>query len=296
MTADFRGQVHQVNRTAVRENDGLLDHVLEFTHVARVVVGLERRSGLVGDLRLAVAGEVRQEVTHQQRHVLAARAQRRNRQFEDVEAVEQVVAEAALLDERLQVAVRRRHDPHADVDAAVAAERFEDAFLEDAQQLHLRGQWHLRHLVEEEGAAVRRLEAAFAPVDGSGERTALVSEQFGLEQRLWKCGAADGDEWTGGARALVVEGPGDQFLAGAALAGDEDRRLVRCEPFDPLEEEPDGAGVPYETIGSGFAGWGHTHLSKSVPIIRQPGREGTPRFLVHSRIATARTGDPSAFS
>ena len=43
---------------------------------------------------------------------------------------------------------------------------------------------HLGDLVEEERAAVRKLEAAEAPLDRAGEGAFLVTEELALQQRL----------------------------------------------------------------------------------------------------------------
>ena len=61
-----------------------------------------------------LAGEPRQRVVREHQHVVAALAQRRHVQLDDVDAVVQVLAEAALGDELAQVLVRRAQD--ADVD------------------------------------------------------------------------------------------------------------------------------------------------------------------------------------
>ena len=53
-----------------------------------------------------------------------------------------------------------------------------------AQQLGLRRQRQLGHLVQEQGAAVGRLEAALAALDRAGEGAALVTEQLRLDQGL----------------------------------------------------------------------------------------------------------------
>src|SRR5436189_120777 len=83
-------------------------------------------------------------------------------------------AEAAVGDRLLEVLVRRRDDADVDVDGLRAAEARELALGEHAQELHLRGERHLAHLVEEERAAVGELEATLAPPLGAGERAALV--------------------------------------------------------------------------------------------------------------------------
>ena len=59
-----------------------------------------------------------EEVIGEQQHVRLPLAQRRNEDREDVEPVEQVLAERALRDRLLQVLVRRGDQAHVDLDAA----------------------------------------------------------------------------------------------------------------------------------------------------------------------------------
>ena len=84
----------------------------------------------------------------------------------------------------------------------VGAERLDRPLLQHAQQLGLRRQRHLGDLVEQQRAAVGRLEAAVAALDRAGERAALVAEQLRLEQRLRERRAVDGDERLARARVL----------------------------------------------------------------------------------------------
>ena len=82
--------------------------------------------------------------------------------LDDVEPVEQVLAELALLDLLLQVLVRR--GDHADVhlDALVAADPLELPLLEDAEQLGLHGRRDVADLVEEDRPLVGQLEPPLA--------------------------------------------------------------------------------------------------------------------------------------
>ena len=99
------------------------------------------------------------------------------------------------------------------------------ALLEHPQELALQRRRHLRDLVEEEGSVVGELEAARARRGGAGERALLVAEELALEERLGDRRAVEGDETRGGARTQVVDRARDDLLAGAALAGDQDRGL-----------------------------------------------------------------------
>ena len=73
--------------------------------------------------------------------------------------------------------------------------------LQHAQQLRLEPHRHVADLVEQQRAAVRRLEQSRCGAVRAGERALLVSEQLGFEQVLGHRGAIDRDERPGGAAA-----------------------------------------------------------------------------------------------
>ncbi len=155
-------------------------------------------------------------------------------EVDDVEAVVEVLAEFAAFDGVGQVPVGGGDDADVGLDRLVLAEAVELALLEDAEELALGGQGHLPDLVEEEGAAVSQLEFADPLGHGAGEGAALVAEELALQQVLGDGGAVDGDEELLGARAVLVDGAGDELLAGAALAGDEDGGVGRRDLPDGL--------------------------------------------------------------
>ncbi len=94
-------------------------------------------------------------------------AERRHAHADDGEAVVEVVAEAALVDLALEVAVRRRDDAHVDALRCDVADAPDLALLERAQELRLELERELADLVEEDRAAVGRLEGAFAVAIGA---------------------------------------------------------------------------------------------------------------------------------
>ena len=55
----------------------------------------------------------------------------------------------------------------------------------------------------------------------AGERASFVAEQFAFQQLLGNRGAVDGEERLLAAVAVMINRAGDEFLAGAAFAGDE---------------------------------------------------------------------------
>ena len=80
---------------------------------------------------------------------------------EDVQPVEEVLAEASLVERRAQVAVGRGEDrARRPATGPAAAQALDLARLEHAQQLGLQLERHVADLVEQQRAAVRLLDAA----------------------------------------------------------------------------------------------------------------------------------------
>ena len=87
--------------------------------------------------------------------------------------------------------------------------------------------------------------------DRAGERAAHVAEELGLEQRLGNRAAVDRDEPVGAPRAVVVNRARDHLLAGAGLAGNQDRAVRPRDRLEHLEERlhrPAAAENPAELI------------------------------------------------
>ena len=97
--------------------------------------------------------------------VVPPQAQRRQVDRDDVEAVKEILAEPALAHFLLQIAIGAGDEAHVDADGLVAADALEFAFLQHAQELDLKAQRNFRDFVEQQRAAVRRLESALAPGD-----------------------------------------------------------------------------------------------------------------------------------
>src|SRR5450432_171229 len=207
--------------------------VLELAHVAWPAVAHEarERGGLERLARLRLtrgAGVLREQVLDDERDVLAALAQRRQRDAGHGQAEVQILAKLPLLDHAREIAVRRDDDAHVDLARALAADAAELALLQHAQQLALHARRHLADLVEEQRAAVGDLEQAARVALGARERAAPVPEQRRFEQRLGDGGAILRDERLALARPIEVNGARDELLARAALALDDDgERRVR---------------------------------------------------------------------
>ena len=81
-----------------------------------------------------------------------------------------------------------------DRDRVGAADGADLLLLQHAQELHLQAHRHVADLVEQQRAAVRRLEQALVGAMRARERAFLVTEELGLEQVLGHRAAVDRDE------------------------------------------------------------------------------------------------------
>ena len=127
---------------------------------------------------LVLLADLLGEVLDEQGDIVGAVAQRRQDDGDDVEAVVEVIAESALADHRLEVAVRRRDDAHIDVNGFLTADAVEFLLLQDAQELDLQVLVELPDLVEEDRAAVGELELAELAAHGTSESTLLVAKEL----------------------------------------------------------------------------------------------------------------------
>ena len=143
-------------------------------------------------------------------------------QVDDVEAEEEVLAEAASLDHVGEVAVGSGEDAGGDGDGLGGADGAHFFFLQGAEQLGLEVEGKLADLVEEDGAAGGGGEQAGLGAVGTGEGALDVAEELAFDEGGDERAAIDGDEGLGSVGAVVVDGAGDELLAGAGLAEDED--------------------------------------------------------------------------
>src|SRR5262249_687870 len=123
------------------------------------------------------------------------------------------------------------------------------AVFQNAEELPLQRDRQQADLIEEDRAAVSRLEQAGLRLAGVGERAALVAEELRLQQSLGDGGAVDVDEGPVAARSGLVDGAREEALARAGLAEDQERRLASAEgraredPLDPRTDRRDSVAL-----------------------------------------------------
>src|SRR5690606_38883325 len=95
-------------------------------------------------------------------------------------------------------------------------------FLESAQKLDLSLERDRADLVQKQRPAARQLEAPGFGVDGAGERSALMTEEFALDQLARDRRAVHLDEGAIFTSGRLVQRSRHELLARSALARDED--------------------------------------------------------------------------
>src|ERR1019366_3838915 len=231
------------------ERNRALDEVLELAHVAGPGIGLEEPQRLGRDPLLFDAlflGYLLQEVAHEVRDVVAAFAEGRKQDGDDVYAVVEILAERPVSHFLLQVLVRGADDPDVDRLLRVAADAPHDALLERAQKLHLHRDRGLADLVEEKRPSLRLVEETLLLLHGTGERAALVAEKFRLEEVLGHGTAVDRDEGVRRAGRGPMDRAGHELLSGARVARDEDGRRRPADARNEVEKRPHLARNAYD--------------------------------------------------
>ncbi|KAF5059577.1 hypothetical protein DSECCO2_334750 [anaerobic digester metagenome] len=248
-----RVQIHIGHHLAFGPVDGPLHHVSEFPHIPRPGMAQQGRHGLVrkvGPLRHAQAhGHARGEVPGQQFHVALAFAQGRDGQHLEAQAVQQILLEFPLPGPLRQVGVGRADQTDVDLDGRAATDAVEGPVFRHAEDLFLGLHGQVGDLVQKEGAAVGVLEAPLAPGHGAGEGAGLVPEQLRVQKRPGQGRAIERDEGALPAGRQIVQPRGGEFLAGPALADDEDGPVDARDPGQAFLELQERVG-----LAEGFPG------------------------------------------
>ncbi len=168
----------------------------------------------------------------QDRNVDRAIAQRRHRDGHHVQAIQQIVAKTFFGGRDLQIRIRRRDHPRVHLNGLRTAHSLDLAFLQNAQQFGLDLHRNLSDFVQQNGAAMRLLEAPHPIVHRASERSLGVPKQFGFDQIFRNRRAVDRNQFGPGALARHVDRASHHFFSDAGFAGDQNRRLARAHQPD----------------------------------------------------------------
>ena len=130
----------------------------------------------------------------------------------------------------LQFPVRRRDDPDAGRFPSVVADHPVFTFLNQPKQLTLKGFIELTHFIEKKRSTLCDPNQSGAGIRGAGKRPPYMPEQFAPSHLLSQHTAVHDYKWSVRTRAAVVDLPGDEFLPGPGLPGNQHGKFALARP------------------------------------------------------------------
>ena len=163
------------------------------------------------------------EVLHEPANVCGTFPKGRHVQVDDSQPIQQILPELPGGNHLVQIAIRGGDDPDIDPGLlAIGADRLYFAILQKPQEDRLHAQAHLADFVQEQRAAIRKLQKSRLVAVGARKAALDVSEELGLEERLGQAGTIDGHEGPRLPGRRRMDAARHEILADAALARDED--------------------------------------------------------------------------
>src|SRR5260370_23797930 len=234
-----RWQVVRVDGGLRKKDHQAFDEIAQFTNIAGPGITHQNFHGGIGKFASLLAvfrAEFIQEKSRDHRDVFLAIAQRRDEKRNDVEPVEEILAESSAGNFLLEILVGGRDNANIDAQGLIGADALKTLLFQDAQNCRLRAQTHVANFVEEQRAAVGFLEFADLVVRGPRKAAFDVAEEFRLDQFFRDGRASDFDERRLIAKAGSMQRASHEFLAGAALAIDQDPAVGRSGDGDLLPQ------------------------------------------------------------
>src|SRR5262245_12765190 len=271
------GELGLADEIPFREDASTLDYIAKLTNVA-VPFRIRQqpfRAGCQPDERLVeTLREGANERCREVRNIFATIAQLRQSDFDNVEAVIQVVAEATGTNFSQQVPVGRGNQTNIDLPLFERSNALDLAFLEDAQELRLNRQRQLANFVQEQGAAIRGFEQACLVFRRTRESAANVSKQLAFKQRLDDGRTVHCDEPFGVPGAELVQRARDELFARTRITAHEHSADVRRQPANEAEHLLHGGAAA-------------DHAAEFQPL-RQVALQSEHLAALHSLLANSR--------
>lgn len=110
----------------------------------------------------------------------------------------------------------------------------------------MEGERHLPYLIEEESATISLFEASRPRLDRTGEGTALMAEEFTLDQTLRDRGRIDSDEGSIPSLTQFMDSSSDDLLTRSTLTGYDSEGITGSECLDHSEKLAHCSTLPDE--------------------------------------------------
>ena len=175
----------------------------------------------------------------------------------------QILAKHAFFDKTVQVFVGGGDDSHIGAARQAGAEFHIFAVLQHPQQFSLQLQRQDTDFIQEKRSLVGLIQITGTIMVCSGKGPFGMAEELGVEQVAVQGGHVDRREGRIGARAGGMDGTCQQFLAGAALPGDEHRKVTGGMQFGLFQDADHFARARYD----GLEGRLVLNFRQGVPFI-----------------------------
>src|SRR5712691_2999336 len=220
-------QICWFEQIARAERNHRAQHVAQLADVARPLMGAERVDQILAERYLRRSDRFLGEDMSDERALVLSIGEPRQRQHEALQPIEEILAKLAPPDLLLQLAVRRAHQPDADLDRTFGARRDHFALLQHVQQSSLERIRQVADLVQEQGAAVGLYDFARLSLTGCGSDPSWTTpEQLVLNLSFGHRRAIDRDERLVGALTCGVQGAREKLLAGSRFAEQQHRDVA----------------------------------------------------------------------
>ena len=185
---NFWWQVLRQNHVTAAQQARPLNRVTQLTNITWPAVGEQTLNCLRRKPHWS-AGEFDGEPAGKRKDVVLSLGERRHNQFNDIDAVVEIITKAAFEHLLAQIAVGSRYQPGIDLERRITADRRDLARFERPEQLGLQMERQLADFIKEECAAICCSKVPFPNLAGPCEGPLGVTEQLAFNKRLRQAGA-----------------------------------------------------------------------------------------------------------
>ena len=194
-----------------RKNKGPLHDMTQLTHVAGPWVFFQQAACGIGNRlgrMVAFPAEGAKKMASQRKDIFGPLPQRNQIDWKDGNSIVEVLAECLFGHAFAQFGVGGCDDAHIHADNVRPAQPLNLAFLQHAQELGLHAKRKFSNLIQKQRSAMCGVDAPNPGLEGSGERSAGVTEKFRLQEGFGDRRAVDRHKRLALTRAQEVDGFG----------------------------------------------------------------------------------------
>ena len=245
------GKIAKIDKITGRRDAGGGDYIFEFADITGP--GVLQKNCLTaaretGDIFSVGVVVFLQEELNEKRNIFQALRQGWDTNLDGTEAIEEIFAESPGKNFSAEIAIRCRDEPHVHLLDFRGADALNFAILKHAKQFGLQGERSFPNFIEKHGTAVGVLEKSRTRVGCTSKCTADVTEELAFEQCVDQGRAVANREALLRDRADLMDGSGDEFLAGTGRANQENVGVVARDFAGEVEDFEHGRAFANDAV------------------------------------------------